>query len=1446
MHSRLLLTILLLVLFIPLDAQVANDSCFLATDIHWGESYQVDFLGSTPEQETCSFLDQDYAVWYRIMGTGHVFNASICNYQANIQVFAGACDSLYCLDNVVPRNRYNCQYYGDELSFKSELGKSYYILCTTDYPTGPYWLRVLIAEPTLNDSCHNAVELSMDTIYTYNHLNASRTFESDCDIEYYDYADLWYKLIGTGGNVLIESLIDPSHPYYSSNLPVQCFSSSCGDLNCEDVTKLGNGHKTFATVDGETYYLRILGNLTSPFQFRISPIDLAINQTCDAALPLKLDDTLKFTHTNVELATGPCSYNYPTLTLWYTFEGNDSILQIETTSAATSLSLLEGDCNVNSCLPLTVAPLGFHLEKIRIPIFKGRNYLLAVHHPTATIYDSLSVITSLGLAPINNHPTSPIPLNCKDTAFTSFDYALSDYHLNGDHFPSIWYEIIGTGDYYTIFSGGNPYSLSMSFFTGSAGNLSFFSNTYNPVYLELDSTYLLNISSRDQDSFKLGLICDPVLHNDLCEQASLLNLSDTVKADVRLSFQNLESDCIYGTADRSDVWYKVSGDNSLYEFVFESESDYQFTIFQGNCDSLICFEYREKYINSNSSSVKLFLKENHEYFFRIHATDQFTVDSFRFYFRNLPMATHSFCSEALQVDCGYEIMDSLDFSVFSSSICEEKENEGLWYSIKGTDQYVEVYFNEGSTNDVDDYIIFELFRGACGELSCITDQVYFFNDKFVFYAELDVTYKFRLSGRDKFSFRVACIERFHNDEISSAMDISCSSIVQGYTFTNTFVNRSYLCNASEDFDFWFRFEGKGGFIELDTEGDGMSGNYPISFPEGVYTEENGELICEGNFFNNLFLTESDKIYFFRFVSAGGHNFQDYDYQLNISFSCHPVALGDSCTEAILLSCGDSVRVDNAYATDDLFTSDCQYDYSKRGLWFKFVGNGSFYEIGVYSPNGSSINTSSINQLYYGSCDSLICMRDLVSNTFGKIVFYGNKKQTYYLNLGQNLGKADLKVSCHDRIVNDECHEATPIACGDTLSSTFDYTISCDYADGCYLNSLEKRIWYLFEGTGDQVRVDLDVAAYNPHYEIEIYPKNCCSFDKIQGLYGDNKSVVFQSEVGVQYLITPLLRSTRDDGDFTLSLTCLPNQTYSICENAKQLSHGQTIAIARDNAIDPFTLGNNFNNGEANWGKFRGSGGIDTLVIYGTDAQDLGVEVFIDVNDNCKYIRSTGLTYYDMRYTSDTLYRFISTVRDVSYSLAIICRDHTVDSLYVELRISGQSNVCSVELSDHILFTPNEELTLHPTITGLSASTTLLVGNHDGYDYFENWTSEQPITFTPQKDGYYLLDYRSDQCRGTLPFRLVPKLPQPLACPDSVVQCYPEISHTDLILGSNKYRAEIKIESNSIVNQYSLLEYQSANSIELLPSFAVENGAVFTAEIKPCSEPGLESQKANSN
>lgn len=1440
---KLLTLIPALLACLPSFSQIVmNDSCHQAIEIFCGDAFSVDFTGHTPdiaEIDACTYSSRETSAWFKFTGTGDVAHFSLCNYTTELLILDGNCNELECADSTMRFPFYQCGNRSDEKSIKSQVGKTYYIYCNTLNPHLPSELSVHCFPPAENNFCETAKPIAVNAPYSYNHLSAYPSGHPVRSSYYYEYAqaDTWYTFTGTGELLILDDLLSGA-PFTSTLLKGDC-------SNYEVVpTEYFAGIRAYPTEAGATYYLQLVAYNTDDHFFALKPVNLAANDECSGARSYELGDTLELTVDSTLQSWRQCQFtDSKTYDRWYHFTGKDSIISFKidsyiNNSSNPTLSVLTGNCDNLQCEPLT--QYGYQFSFMGDA---GKDYWLNISNAFHfDIAKNITVSSVINTPVANEVYTDAITLACGDTLSGSLKYALADFEIENFNSPRIWYKVVGGGEFYVVSAKYRHQNRSpaASFYTLDAAGLpTFYTSTNNTgVFLEKDVTYYVSVHNYytpevinfyQPDTFDISLRCIPVLPNDICSTATAFELQDTLTGSIAYSLLNPADACTRAT--QSDGWYRFTGDGSLQDLIFKRANSFQyFSLAKGSCEALECVYPLEQKLAGNNYSSRFFLEDGVEYFLKVYSTSSsanWQELPFTFYFDQQEAAENDVCTTASVLQCGAIVQDSLDLATPYDPLCEGElsADRGIWYHIAGDGKYYELNFPQFPEYDLHSSVDLTLFRGDCGQLSCINENLKNYSRKFVFLAESGQDYYLLVKKLKEVSFSVSCIDVVDNDLYENAIEVSCGGSYTGYDFDPSYTEVE-LCQAgtTELHDLWFRVEGQ----------DELFYYHPNSSMRArlsrVYTLKHGELQCFGNFDaqRRIFLP-AGQVYYLR-LQIPLYFLYNNSYDYDLSFSCYPKAANDDCISAFELYCGESFFVDNTHATNDTEDVPCGGVLpATRPVWFRIEGDDNWKDIEIQKPDG----TVPYLQVwtYRGSCDELVCLKR-------EEIFFAEAGTIYYVNVSGAIGPMTVSMTCPDPVENDFCYDARLINCGDTIQASLDYARLCDYEGECPFDYPRKKIWYEVLGQGELINLQLSsYFSSSLDFSIQIYEGNCCSLPTVENTYGTQQDQYFLAKAGKKYLIAIELKSINYDGRFKLVINCLDLDDFSICENALDIDDQQLYLIDPNQQL-PYVLNSIYYPDLVSWLQFTGSGGEDTLYISHGEQVDFWPHLLVSTDGQCALTREIHSPLHRLYADKDNTAYTIQTLPGQKYMLALEGPgDENPSYFNVQLRKANFLNSCNIQLPAKFAATYQGSLQIPISISGDAGPFEVFV--HAGKrlntstSIYHNVINNTSISYKPSQSGFIVVEFGSIRCQGhAISHIILTGIPEK-ECSEESLACRESIELSTPHRYGHIYDAAEYITSSARVDSTAEVWYRAGESIKLIAGFQARQGSQFRALLQPC-------------
>ncbi len=478
---------------------VDNDFCETAIAIlDLSSNSDMSTIGSTydaiPDNVECEYCYTTFSpgVWYFVMGTGAIMEASTCssvlNFESSLQVFSGECGDLDSISHgVTDKLCKDSSYESTRAFFSSEIGVEYHILVggAQSSAFGDFGLTIAEVEVPRNIFCGNAIALLPDSGITFGSMSngtvAPPPWNYSCSY-FYEIPRMWYSLNGTGDTYAITTC--SSELNFDSGLSLSsgtCDSSYClafapnEDNDCQNIT-YSAARVVFRSEVGVEYLIAVEGlNISSEvegkFGLTMTRVELPPNDYCLRASVIRPDNgTIQGWIANVTATletTNVCSFAENVPGVWYSLVGTGEDLAISTCSKElnfdSGISISSGTCEDQKCIistanndadcinsPYSGASVVLRTE-VGVQYFilvEGLDYPLRgefgltvsaveVHHKD---------ICSDAIALQPNNGTIYGLLSNTTTSSLRTNYSCA-YKAD---VPSVWYSLIGTGHEYSI------------------------------------------------------------------------------------------------------------------------------------------------------------------------------------------------------------------------------------------------------------------------------------------------------------------------------------------------------------------------------------------------------------------------------------------------------------------------------------------------------------------------------------------------------------------------------------------------------------------------------------------------------------------------------------------------------------------------------------------------------------------------------------------------------------------------------------------------------------------------------------------------------------------------------------------------------------------------------------------------------------------------------------
>ena len=324
-------------------------------------------------------------------------------------------------------------------------------------------------------------------------------------------------------------------------------------------------------------------------------------------------------------------------------------------------------------------------------------------------------------------------------------------------------------------------------------------------------------------------------------------------------------------------------------------------------------------------------------------------------------------------------------------------------------------------------------------------------------------------------------------------------------------------------------------LELTTSGQYLNhwtiGGSNVEINPQLFFNNNNEILTTGGF-------RSADVDFDPFVSediiSTTGNYDVYFSHYNIFNNGN-----DNCSGAIALACGDIVTGETINDTDS-------GGNAANDEFFSYTGTGIAQFVTISLCNGTDYD--SLIRIY-DNCDlsNQLAYNDDSCGAQSEVTFLSDGTSTYFIMIegyASNEGNFTLEVSCEDLAVNDECENALPIACGETVTgTTVNATVDASAPDCGGVSITAPGVWYEFTDTSGLI-TDYTIslcAGTDFDSKLTVYSGTCGALvcetanDDSCGLQSE---VSFQGDGNTTYYIL-VHGFDNATGNFTLNVDCAP-------------------------------------------------------------------------------------------------------------------------------------------------------------------------------------------------------------------------------------------------------------------------------------------------------------------
>jgi len=222
----------------------ANDQICNAITVACGSSTAGTTVGATNfgagEVATCgNYAQNTPGVWYKIVGNGTIFTASLCGtaHDSQLAVYSGDCNAPVCITSN-DDNGPACAGIASSLAWSTTAGVTYWIKVwswTTTTPTFNFTLNMICQAGPPNDNCANATQITVPfNSGVSTTANATNDAPANAQCGPGQNANVWYTVVGNGATYQATTC----NAGTAFDTEIQVFSGSCGAftfVTCADI-----------------------------------------------------------------------------------------------------------------------------------------------------------------------------------------------------------------------------------------------------------------------------------------------------------------------------------------------------------------------------------------------------------------------------------------------------------------------------------------------------------------------------------------------------------------------------------------------------------------------------------------------------------------------------------------------------------------------------------------------------------------------------------------------------------------------------------------------------------------------------------------------------------------------------------------------------------------------------------------------------------------------------------------------------------------------------------------------------------------------------------------------------------------------------------------------------------------------------------------------------------
>jgi hypothetical protein len=1129
-----------------------NFNCNNSQSLTCGDTLDVYSLKRGEFDSNCTYPEQK-GQWFSLEGSDDPYELTYLGEQyANFEytIFTSDCDTLQCLKS-------------GNLNFNKE--RKYYF----DLPKGnSYNLKIFSNESTYhrarlklncpqivieNVLCESAEEITCFAQKTIDRKTLGISVSEDpCS----KLNGKWYKLIGDDKVYKIET-----QNYF---LRASIYQGSCDQLAC--LTGENTNPPRFKARIGQTYYLKIWNDTELNSEFFLRCVDDIPNHSCASAANLACGEKRTVSlFTNLLPFKQTCQ---DSVGAWIKISGTGSFVSIECDNNV-EIELLTGSCGSLNCINKSYWRMNFFTKKDTVYFIRISSYF---ENGTNVSMNCLDI-------PEYNcdHPS---PVICGDMI-----------ELNTKKMPNLisenplfvhWLSFTGNGQsmiiqnfYPDIAVQGVQYDV----FENDCDNLISTNNT-NPWDVKFEklvintkpgNIYKIRFSSSQLiDTIRLVTSCIDPVTNQSCEDALPIfcgqsrTYDPTNRTNNLIPIQDPPKQPLYQNA-----WYQYVATGEIMSIKLNQDQNalYRFEVYEdiNGCNSIK--EYDTENIFGTQPNIYNYRTiVGKTYYIKFGMNGEFHFENP--FYPNFKVNFTLECTSGISPDiCAEAVLISCDSSYSTTSLfttsgtfgdCTLSER-GTWYTLNG-DGNIYNFVIENNNQQFQNFNVF-IGTGTCDNLTCLSQIAIDQGKKYFSVATIsDVKYYIKFASNYTnfdLDFRVYCDTLSANFECTKSIGVQCGDIISG-NLTGIPIDTNNICNDTRK-GLYYHFTGTGEYVGLelvylnspivniDVYENACTSDGRCLFQSGLNDIRDRKLIIN---------TKKNTKYIIKITEP--ELFPDISFRIKMICEDEPENLG--CSDATLISCGDTSRVSFVTPLGYSDNVPCHWENNIINYWYLLPKTDKLLEMQILShPEDYNVT------LMAGNCSEKYCVKTYTKES-KKIVFYQEENSDYYINLFSYFGELGFTLKCVDLAENDKCANAIPVSCGQTISGDLNYATFNGHQTGqICTSSSDNDLWYSIEGNGEVY--NLKFSPTNSFSGVvTLYEKGECGKLKCirsKNVWSSNfpdNEFRFVADDGKEYLV-----ALQGKTEFNFEVICQQTVANDLCSGAFPLNLNSITNVTADNS-----------------------------------------------------------------------------------------------------------------------------------------------------------------------------------------------------------------------------------------------------------------------------------------